>query len=75
MAFVIAEPCIGTKDTACVDACPVDCVHPKKNTTPAGAGRNKFSTYSQRSAPRTRAVPLGRASTRHRRDCISAGVL
>jgi len=21
----IAEPCIGTKDTACVDACPVDC--------------------------------------------------
>jgi NAD-dependent dihydropyrimidine dehydrogenase PreA subunit len=24
MALVIAEPCIGTKDTACVDACPVD---------------------------------------------------
>jgi hypothetical protein len=21
MAFVIAEPCIGTRDTACVDAC------------------------------------------------------
>ena len=33
MAYVIAEPCIGTKDTACVDACPVDCMHPKKNTT------------------------------------------
>jgi NAD-dependent dihydropyrimidine dehydrogenase PreA subunit len=33
MAFVIAEPCIGTKDTACVDACPVDCIHPKKSTT------------------------------------------
>ena len=32
IAFVIAEPCIGTKDTACVDACPVDCIHPKKNT-------------------------------------------
>ena len=31
MACVIAEPCIGTKDTACVDACPVDCIHPKKN--------------------------------------------
>ena len=27
MAYVIAEPCIGTKDTACVDACPVDCIH------------------------------------------------
>ena len=26
MAYVIAEPCIGTKDTACVDACPVDCI-------------------------------------------------
>src|SRR5256885_8469169 len=25
MAYVIAEPCIGTKDTACVDVCPVDC--------------------------------------------------
>jgi NAD-dependent dihydropyrimidine dehydrogenase PreA subunit len=33
MTYVIAEPCIGVKDTACVDACPVDCIHPKKNTT------------------------------------------
>ena len=33
VAYVIAEPCIGVKDTACVDACPVDCIHPKKNTT------------------------------------------
>ena len=33
MAYVIAEPCSGTKDTACVDACPVDCIHPQKNTT------------------------------------------
>ena len=32
MAYVIAEPCIGVKDTACVDACPVDCIHPKKET-------------------------------------------
>ncbi|MGC9291427.1 MAG: 4Fe-4S dicluster domain-containing protein [Acidobacteriaceae bacterium] len=31
MAYVIAEPCIGTKDTACADACPVDCIHPKKD--------------------------------------------
>jgi len=30
MAYVIAEPCIGTKDTSCVDACPVDCIHPRK---------------------------------------------
>ena len=32
MPYVIAEPCIGVKDTACVDACPVDCIHPKKET-------------------------------------------
>ena len=29
--YVITEPCIGVKDTACVDACPVDCIHPRKN--------------------------------------------
>jgi hypothetical protein len=33
MAYVTAEPCSETKDTACVDACPVDCIHPKKNTS------------------------------------------
>lgn len=26
MAYVIAEPCIGKKDTACVEACPVDAI-------------------------------------------------
>ena len=31
MAYIIAEPCIGVKDTACVDACPVDCIHPRKD--------------------------------------------
>ena len=40
MAYVIAEPCIGTKDTACVDACPVDCIHPKKDA-------EKFATEPQ----------------------------
>ncbi len=30
MPHVIAEPCIGTKDAACVDVCPVDCIHPTK---------------------------------------------
>jgi len=31
MAHIIAEPCIGTKDTSCVEVCPVDCIHPGKN--------------------------------------------
>ena len=28
MAYIITEPCIGTKDASCVDVCPVDCIHP-----------------------------------------------
>ena len=28
MAYVIAEPCVNTKDTACVEVCPVDCIKP-----------------------------------------------
>ena len=42
MAYVIAEPCIGTKDTACVDACPVDCIHPKKDEDAFGNSDQLF---------------------------------
>ena len=35
MTYIIAEPCIGTKDTACVDVCPVDCIHPTKHEAEA----------------------------------------
>ena len=27
MTHIIAEPCVDTKDTACVDVCPVDCIY------------------------------------------------
>jgi NAD-dependent dihydropyrimidine dehydrogenase PreA subunit len=30
MPHVIAEPCVNVKDTACVEVCPVDCIHPTK---------------------------------------------
>ena len=40
MVYVIAEPCIGTKDTACVDVCPVDCIHHKKDEA-------NFETFEQ----------------------------
>ena len=36
MAYVIAEPCIGVKDTACVDACPVDVIHPRPDEAEFG---------------------------------------
>ena len=26
MAYIITEPCIGTKDSACVDVCPVEAI-------------------------------------------------
>ena len=29
MAYVITDNCI--KDALCVDACPVDCIHPRKD--------------------------------------------
>ncbi len=29
MAYVITDTC--TKDELCVEACPVDCIHPKKD--------------------------------------------
>ncbi|MBH07127.1 MAG: ferredoxin [Phycisphaeraceae bacterium] len=31
MSHIIAEPCIGTKDTACAEVCPVDCIHPTQD--------------------------------------------
>lgn len=31
MSHWITEPCIGTKDVSCVDVCPVDCIHPRKD--------------------------------------------
>jgi ferredoxin len=31
MPYVIAEPCIDVKDSACVDARPVDCIHPRRD--------------------------------------------
>ncbi len=31
MSYVIALPCVKTKDTACVAVCPVDAIHPTKD--------------------------------------------
>ena len=33
MAHVIAKPCSGVKDTACVVVCPVDVIHPTRDET------------------------------------------
>ena len=57
MAYVIAEPCIGTKDSACVDACPVDCIHPKKDE--AGFCRDGSVVHRSGGVHRLRRVRAG----------------
>ena len=34
MTHIITEPCIGVKDGACVDVCPVDCIYGKNEDWP-----------------------------------------
>ncbi|MEA2574974.1 MAG: hypothetical protein QOH93_2272 [Chloroflexia bacterium] len=31
MTYVITEACINVKDAACVDVCPMECIHPRKD--------------------------------------------
>ncbi len=31
LAYVITDACATVKDGACVESCPVDCIHPTKN--------------------------------------------
>lgn len=33
MTYVICEPCIDVKDKACVEVCPVDCIHGEESDT------------------------------------------
>ena len=49
MAYVIAEPCMGVKDTACVDACPVDCIHPKRDESDFAQSSGMYRLWSMRS--------------------------
>ena len=37
MAYIITDPCVGTCDTACVEVCPVDCIHGPEDKEGAGA--------------------------------------
>ena len=37
MAYIIEEPCVSTCDTACVEVCPVDCIHGPDDTEGLGA--------------------------------------
>ena len=41
MSYIIGKACLGTCDTACVTACPVDCIHGPIN--PQGSGEEVSS--------------------------------
>ena len=43
MPFIIAEPCVGTCDTACVEVCPVDCINGPLSVTDRGAEVEKMT--------------------------------
>jgi NAD-dependent dihydropyrimidine dehydrogenase PreA subunit len=32
VTYVIAQPCVDVKDKACVDECPVDCIHERERS-------------------------------------------
>jgi NAD-dependent dihydropyrimidine dehydrogenase PreA subunit len=42
MAYVIAQPCIGVKNAACVVVCPCDCIHPTKEESGFEAAEQLF---------------------------------
>jgi ferredoxin len=31
MTYIITQPCINVKDASCLEVCPVDCIHPRKD--------------------------------------------
>jgi NAD-dependent dihydropyrimidine dehydrogenase PreA subunit len=58
VAYIIAEPCIGTKDTACVDVCPVDCIHPAKGRS-YDDGRPTYDEVTQLYIDPTECIDCG----------------
>ena len=60
MSHVIAEPCIATKDTSCVEVCPVDCIHPTKSEKDFGS-----TDQRKRNVSAEFVAVLARMLTRH----------
>ena len=62
MTYVIAEPCVSTCDTACVEVCPVDCIHGPEDR--AGAGEEAKAEGFD---------PEGKQLYKHPDECIDCG--
>ena len=63
MAHIIAQPCIGTKDTACVAVCPVDCIHPTKDDADFATAENARPPFCRRAATRAASPGCPKAAT------------
>ncbi len=59
MAFVIAASRIKIKDTACMDACPVDCIHPSEIGMRESRALSHRITRKHRSRRMRRGLPSG----------------
>lgn len=46
MTYVITEPCVGTCDTACVEVCPMDCIHGPLDSTGRGEEVKKMTSLA-----------------------------
>jgi NAD-dependent dihydropyrimidine dehydrogenase PreA subunit len=42
MTHVITSACIGTKNASCVQACPVDCIHPRPDEPGFGDSKQLY---------------------------------
>ncbi len=42
MAYIICEPCVDIMDTACVDVCPVFCIHTSEGETQSRFGASFY---------------------------------
>ena len=58
MPYVITEACKNTKDRACVDVCPVDCIHPVKGRA-YDDGRPTFDEVPQLYIDPTECIDCG----------------
>jgi len=69
MTYVIGEPCVDVLDRACVQECPVDCIHESHCPPPGGTATAR--RRRRRGAPRQDGHPPlpARASGAPRRPC------
>lgn len=47
MAYVITEPCIGSRDASCTEVCPVDCIHPTPDEPEFGTTEQLYINKSE----------------------------